>query len=135
MANFDGKRVLVTGSSRGIGLAVAQAFHDAGARVAINGRSSRSVATAIGRLGGGNRLLPVPGDVATVKGCEAIVETAVQALGGLDVLVNSAGVAYGRRIEDSDETIWNETINVNLRGTFFCCRSALPAYESLAATS
>lgn len=130
MANFEGQRVLVTGGSRGIGHAVAQAFHKAGARVAINGRTPATVAAAIDRIGGGDRLYSVPGNVATVEGCEAIVGAAVQELGGLDVLVNSAGVAYGRRIEDSDEAIWNETININLRGTFFCCRSALPALRA-----
>ncbi|MDX1575833.1 MAG: SDR family NAD(P)-dependent oxidoreductase, partial [Kiloniellales bacterium] len=83
---FDGKAVLVTGGSRGIGRATAAAFLAAGARVAVNGRSQDSVAPAVEALGNGDRLAAAPGDVATVAGCEAAVGAALEALGGLDVL-------------------------------------------------
>ncbi len=125
--DFTDKRVLVTGGSRGIGFAIARAFVDAGARTAINGRTARSVSLAIERLGDAARLVAAPGDIGTVPGCESVVETASQALGGLDVLVNSAGIGSGRPIEDSDEAMWDAHIDVNLKGTFFCCRAALPA--------
>jgi NAD(P)-dependent dehydrogenase (short-subunit alcohol dehydrogenase family) len=125
--DFTDKRVLVTGGSRGIGFAVVEAFLDAGARVAVNGRTEQSVSAAIERLGGGEYLVAAPGDIGTVQGCEAAVETAVEAFGGLDVLVNNAGVGSGRPIEDSDEAMWDAHVDVNLKGTFFCCRAALPA--------
>ncbi len=128
--NFTDKRVLVTGSSRGIGFAVAEAFVDAGARVAINGRTEQSVGAAIGRLNGRGRLVAAPGDVGTVPGCESVVKTATDAFGGLDILVNSAGIGAGRPIEDSDEAMWDAHIDVNLKGTFFCCRAALPALRT-----
>lgn len=125
--DFTGERVLVTGGSRGIGYAVAEAFLAAGARVAVNGRTGQSANTALERLGGGPNLVAAPGDIGTVAGCESAVQTAVDAFGGLDILVNSAGIGSGRPIEDSDEAMWDAHVDVNLKGTFFCCRAALPA--------
>jgi NAD(P)-dependent dehydrogenase (short-subunit alcohol dehydrogenase family) len=119
--------VLVTGSSRGIGFGIAEAFVVAGARVAINGRTEQSVSVAIERLGDGERLVAAPGDIGTVPGCESVAKTASDAFGGLDILVNSAGIGAGRPIEDCDEAMWDAHIDVNLKGTFFCCRAALPA--------
>ncbi len=124
--DFAGKQILITGASRGIGYATAKEFLALGARVAINGRTEQSVAAAISELGGGERLVAAPGSVGTVDGCESIVKAAVDALGGLDVLINSAGVSIDSTIENTDEAIWDETLDVNLKGTFFCVRSALP---------
>jgi len=123
---FDGKRVLITGSSRGIGQAAARVFHSLGAKVAINGRSAGSIANGIAALGGGKRMIPALGDIAAVKGCEEAVHSAVEGLGGLDVLVNSAGVGDARPLLDCDEAMWDQVLNVNLRGTFFCIRAAYP---------
>ena len=125
--DFAGKLVLITGASRGIGYAAAKKFLALGARVAVNGRTEQSVALAITELDGGDRLVAAPGSIRSVEGCEAIVRTAIEDLGGLDVLVNNAGVCIDSSIEKSDETIWDETLNVNLKGTFFCVRAALPA--------
>jgi NAD(P)-dependent dehydrogenase (short-subunit alcohol dehydrogenase family) len=128
--DFSGKRILVTGSSRGIGRATAKVFLDAGARVAINGRSRQATDSGIEMLGPGTAVVAAPGDVSEVAGCEAVVNRAIYLLGGLDVLVNSAGVAFFETIENSDETIWNSTINTNLKGTYFCIRAALPALRA-----
>ncbi len=125
--DFAGKLVLITGASRGIGSAAATEIMALGARVAVNGRSEQSVALAMTELDGGDRLVAAPGSIRSVEGCEAIVRTAIEDLGGLDVLVNNAGVCIDSTIEKSDETIWDETLNVNLKGTFFCVRAALPA--------
>jgi len=125
--DFTDKRVLVTGGSRGIGYAIAEAFLDAGARVAVNGRTEQSVSTAMERLGRGEQVVAAPGDLGTVPGCELAVKTAIDAFGGLDVLVNNAGIGSGRPIEDSDEAMWDAHVDVNLKGLFFCCRAALPA--------
>ena len=125
--DLAGKQVLVTGASRGIGFATATEFLARGARVAVNGRTEQSVATAITELGGGDRLVAAPGNIGTVEGCESAVRTATGGLGGLDVIVNNAGVCIDSTIEKSDETIWDETLDINLKGTFFCARAALPA--------
>jgi NAD(P)-dependent dehydrogenase (short-subunit alcohol dehydrogenase family) len=124
---FTDKRVLITGSSRGIGFAIAEALVTAGARVAINGRTEQSVSAAIERLGGGEHVVAAPGDIGTVPGCESVVETATDTFGGLDILINSAGIGSGRPIADCDEAMWDAHVDVNLKGTFFCCRAALPA--------
>ncbi len=122
---FANKCVLVTGSSRGIGRATAVAFLERGARVAINGRTGESVAAAMSYLGANDRVISAPGDLSTVAGCEAVVNAAIAGLGGIDVLVNGAGVAYHATIENSVEEIWDRTLDVNLKGTFFCSSAAL----------
>ena len=126
MMNFEGKRVLVTGGSRGIGRATAQAFREAGAQVAVNGRTAESTADGIAAMGD-DGLIAAPGDIGTVAGCEAVVGVALEAFGGLDVLVNSAGVAKARSIETCDEAFWDEVMDINLKGTFFCIRAAAAA--------
>lgn len=126
---FQGRAVLITGSSRGIGKATAREFLVNGARVAINGRTEDSVAQAIEELGGDERLVAAPGDVATAAGCEALVATAVEALGGLDVLVNSAGVYTRTPMAETDEDLWDWLIDINVKGTYFCSRAALPALD------
>ncbi len=125
--DFAGKRVLITGASRGLGFAAAREFLARGARVAVNGRTDRSIATAITELSGGDRLVAAPGNIGTVDGCESAVRAAITGLGGLDVLINNAGVCIDSTIDKSDETIWDETLDINLKGTFFCARAALPA--------
>jgi NAD(P)-dependent dehydrogenase (short-subunit alcohol dehydrogenase family) len=124
--DFTEKRVLVTGSSRGIGFDIAKTFLDVGARVVINGSTEQSVGAAMERLSDSAHTIAAPGNIGTVAGCESVVETAIEAFGGLDILVNNAGVGAGRPIADCDEAMWDAHCNVNLKGVFFCCRAAIP---------
>lgn len=128
--DFTNKRVLVTGGTRGIGNAVVEAFLTAGAFVAINGRSSQSVDSTIESMNADAKLFPAPGDIGTVAGCESAVSLATEGMGGLDILVNSAGVGEDLSIEASDERFWDNTLNINLKGTFFSCRAALDALRA-----
>jgi NAD(P)-dependent dehydrogenase (short-subunit alcohol dehydrogenase family) len=124
--DFTDKRVLVTGSSRGIGFAIAKFFLEAGARVAINGRTEESVSAAMEKLGDFDAKVAAPGDIAKVAGCELAVKTAIDAFGGLDILVNSAGIGSGRPIAEFDEEMYDRHADVNLKGLYFCCRAAMP---------
>jgi NAD(P)-dependent dehydrogenase (short-subunit alcohol dehydrogenase family) len=121
---FDGKRVLITGSARGIGQATARVFLERGAQVAINDLAEEAVARSISELGG-KGCVAAPGDIATVAGAEAVVAQAIERLGGLDILINNAGIYREASIEETDEAIWDATMNVNLKGLFFTSRAAL----------
>jgi NAD(P)-dependent dehydrogenase (short-subunit alcohol dehydrogenase family) len=128
--DFSNKRVLVTGGTRGIGKAVVNAFNEAGALVAVNGRTVNSVDVMLDTMRENERLYAAPGDVGTVAGCELAVNRAIELFGGLDILVNSAGIGEDVSVDDSDESLWDRTLNVNLKGTFFCCKSALDELRS-----
>jgi len=125
--DFTGRRVFVTGSTLGIGRAVAEAFHSLGATVAVNGRSPESVDRLISELGGGDRLIAAPGDIATGEGRKAAVRRALDGLGGLDVLVNNAGRGDDAPVEAVTEEYWNAMLDLNLKATFFVTKDCLPA--------
>ena len=125
--NFENKRVLVTGSTRGVGRVVAERFLSSGARVAINGRSDDAVARTIEEMGAGDRLVDAAGDLSSAAACDAVVQRAVSLLGGLDVLVNNAGIYALASVEDSTEALWDTTMAVNVKSMFFCSRAARPA--------
>ena len=127
--DFDGKRVLITGASRGIGKAAAHAFLDRGASVAVNGRTAGSAAKAIAELGG-ERTVAAPGDLVDKAGCDAVVGAALDGLGGLDVLVNNAGVYTPGGAGEFGEAAWDHLMGVNLKGPFFCITAALSALRA-----
>jgi 3-oxoacyl-[acyl-carrier protein] reductase len=112
-------RVLVTGGSAGIGLATAELFAAEGARVAI---AARSPDEAAGRLGAAG----IAADLATADGCDSAVAGAVDALGGLDVLVNNVGSARIATFEDTDDAAWQAAWDLNVMGYVRTIRAALP---------
>jgi len=125
---FKDKRVMITGggSVLGMGFGCAQAFLENGARVAINDRTKELVSAAMEKLSPSDRVVAAPGDLSTVAGCESAVKLAVDALGGLDILVNCAGIGSGRPLAECDEEMYDRHADVNLKGLFFCCRAAMP---------
>src|SRR5262245_45117661 len=125
--NFLNKRILVTGGTRGIGRGIVEAFLGAQARVAVNGSTAESTAKAINDLGGGDRLIGAPGSVASVAGCHAIVEAAADGLGGLDVLINNAGIlTFPQTLDRVEERDWDAIIDTNAKGVFFTTKFAVP---------
>jgi NAD(P)-dependent dehydrogenase (short-subunit alcohol dehydrogenase family) len=114
--------VLVTGGTSGIGLAVVRLFVAEGARVVLVGRRSELVAALAGELG--DAAVGLVADVRDASAVRRVVEDAWSTLGGLDVVVASAGVCRPRRLEELDDAAWRETIETNLSGTFYVARDA-----------
>ncbi|WP_333840894.1 SDR family oxidoreductase [Pelomicrobium sp.] len=124
---FRGKSVIVTGGSRGIGLATARAFLAAGARVALCARDPARLKNAEGELAGGERLLARVADVSDPAQVRAFVQEASHAFGALDVLVNNAGVlSVGPFAREPFERM-GAVIDVNLKGVMYVTRALLPA--------
>jgi 3-oxoacyl-[acyl-carrier protein] reductase len=120
---------LVTGGTRGIGFAVAEALLAGGDRVAITGRSDESVQKGAEQLRSTKRDADVRGvacDVRDHASVERAVHEVVSTFGGLDVLVNNAGVGVGGPISEMTYDEWNRIIDTNLTGVFHCCKAALP---------
>jgi NAD(P)-dependent dehydrogenase (short-subunit alcohol dehydrogenase family) len=126
--NFTDTRVLVTGGSRGIGRAVARAFADRGARVAVAYHSDREAADATIRSLTGGPHRAIQADIADPASVERMVAEAVAALGGLDVVVNSAGIWVDQVLEELDYAGWREAwrrvLDVNLTGVANVCYCA-----------
>lgn len=115
-------RALVTGASSGVGRAVATQLAAAGAQVALVARRADVLAELSQELGGGHCVLEC--DVSDAEQAERAVASAAARLGGLDLVVNSAGVCVPVALEDLDSATWAETIAINLTGTFTVARSA-----------
>lgn len=127
--DFTGKRVLVTGSTKGIGRGAAEGFHGLGATVAINGRTAEGVAKTIEEMGGGDRLIAAPGDVSKLAEGRKVVAKAIEEMGGLDVLVNNAGRGDDCLLDDIDEAYWEKMLALNLKGVFFTAQACVPALK------
>lgn len=124
---FTDKGVVVTGASKGVGAAVAEAFHREGARVAIVDVDVAAGEELAGRLG--PRAVFLRADVSSAAQVEQAFAQADQALGGFHILVNNAGIqTYGTVTETSEET-WDRTMGVNLKSAFLCAKAALPVIE------
>jgi 3-oxoacyl-[acyl-carrier protein] reductase len=128
-----GKHVaLVTGGSRGIGVAIVHALAEAGAAVAVNYReqadAAQALAAEIAKAGG--RAVAIQADVADGPAVTAMFARAAEALGPVDILVNNAGIALTRSVDKLTEEDFDKTIAVNLKGVFLCTQTALPAMRA-----
>ncbi len=125
MQRFAGKTVIVTGSSTGIGEGIARRFAEEGANVVLNSRSRDDLEKVAKDLDG-DRTLIVEGDVGKSEFAKDIVGKTVDRFGGLDVLVNNAGVgAFGMLADASDDDI-DKVIDINVKGVLYLCREAIP---------
>lgn len=128
---IDGKRVLITGGSSGIGLALAQAMLAKGAKVVVTGRRSEALAKATEELrGAGSSVWSVRADVATSEGRAETLKEALDTLGGLDILVNNAGGVRAGRLESTPEAELQAMIDVDLVAPILLTRAALPALRA-----
>jgi 3-oxoacyl-[acyl-carrier protein] reductase len=123
-----GEVALVTGGSRGIGLAVVRKLIEAGAAVTLVARDRAALDQAVESLPvRSGTVLPIVGDVTDLRSMESVVEHTVEQLGGLSILVNNAGVGlYGPIIEQPPDQ-WRQVIETNLLGVYHATRAALPA--------
>lgn len=133
MSSFlSGKRALVTGASKGIGLEVARALGAEGASVVICGRDEGRLEKALTDLKEGRpdaQFAIHKTDVSSSEDVARLFEFTQRTLGGLDILVNNAGVGIFRPASQLTVEEWNRVIGVNLSGAFYCTREALPCFE------
>ena len=130
MTRLAGKKALITGGGTGIGKAIALAFAAEGAQVALAGRrveKLREVVSEIGRRG--SKALAVACDVARAADAERAVQETSERFGGMNVLVNCAGMVSATTVETIGEENWDRMMMVNVKGPFLMSRAALPAFR------
>jgi 3-oxoacyl-[acyl-carrier protein] reductase len=130
MASLNGKSAIVTGGSRGIGLAIARALANEGADVVISGTDQKRLDAAHAELTAGRgdslRVVAVRADVRQSAEATRLVDIAVERFGGVDVLVNNAGVGTFTDVASMSIDQWRRVIETNLDGVFYCCHAAIP---------
>jgi NAD(P)-dependent dehydrogenase (short-subunit alcohol dehydrogenase family) len=117
---------IVTGGSKGIGLAVARALLDRGMQVTISGRNEQDLRRAVDALGGGANVYAIAADVRNPDDVQRMVRETVARFGGVDVLVNNAGIGGFANVADMSIETWRQIIDTNLSGVFYCTHAVLP---------
>ncbi len=128
MPSLSGKRALISGAASGIGQAIAQAFAQEGAAVALADLDTARGEAAAHEIGG--RALFVACDVTRAADCTQAVARTVEAFGGLDILVNAAGIIVRRSVLDLDEADWDRVMDVNAKSVYLMCRAAIPVMQA-----
>ena len=124
------KRVIVTGASSGIGRATAKLFLNEGATVALVSRSERALEGVVAESAAeGGEAFILAADLSDENQSESCVTRATEMMGGLDVLINAAGILKSGRIEDTSLELWDEMMNINLRSVFHLMKLAVPHLE------
>jgi len=127
--DMTGKTVMITGASRGIGAAAARVFAAAGANVALLARGQDAIAKLASEIG--EKAIAIPCDVSRYWEVEAAVDACVKAFGGLDVLINNAGIIEPiSHLASADPDDWGHVIDINLKGVFHGMRAAIPIMRS-----
>lgn len=129
--DLSGKVALVTGAARGIGASTAELLAEAGASVVLGDVLGDALHATAARIAAkGHRAKAVLQDVTDEAGWESVIEDTVREFGGLDVLVNNAGIQHTARIEEFPAAKWNAILAINLSSAFFTAQSALPAMRA-----
>ena len=132
MSNLNKKRAIVTGGSKGIGLAIAQSIREAGGDVLICGRDEKKVTEAVATIGqapGAGKVSGMAADVSNYADVTKLFETADQQLGGLDILINNAGFGIFGPTAELSVPDWDRVIATNLSGAFYCSKEALLRFK------
>jgi NAD(P)-dependent dehydrogenase (short-subunit alcohol dehydrogenase family) len=124
---WQGMTVLITGGAGGMGLGFAERYHAAGAQLALADIDTARLEAAARTLVPGCLTLPI--DVRKADDCARMVSQTLQRFGRLDLLINAAGIWVEGPAEEMSEAMWDRCIDINLKGTFFSCRHAIPALE------
>jgi NAD(P)-dependent dehydrogenase (short-subunit alcohol dehydrogenase family) len=124
MKRLEGKVAVVTGGNSGIGLATAKRLQEEGARVAISGRSKKTLDEAVKTIGNG--VVAVQSDVANLTDIDKLFAEVSQKLGKIDVLFVNAGVAKFAPLAETSESAFDETFDINIKGAYFTIQKALP---------
>ncbi len=120
------KTAIVTGGSGGIGIAITRLFTENGFNVVLNGTREETLKAALAELGSPETVLPVIADVSSGPDRERLVNETLARFGGVDVLVNNAGVFGTRPFLDVDEAYLDQFLEINLKGTFFLSQLVIP---------
>lgn len=127
---LKGKKAIITGAARGIGLSIAERFLREGAEVILGDIDKNAATKAAEQIDPAGRCCKAFGaDVSQPDDASALVDYALSAFGGLDCLVNNAGIAPNRLLRDQSIDEWNQVMAVNLTGSFLCSQAAIPALE------
>ena len=131
MASLNGKTALITGASSGIGFGIAEYFGSIGAAVVIHARTADDAAAAEARLRqSGCEVTSMAADLRDADACRHTVRTAIAWRGGLDVLVNNAGMTDRAYLEDAPLELWEDIMAVNLRAPFLCLQEAVKSMKT-----
>jgi len=122
---LDGKTALITGGGRGIGRAIALAFAREGARIAVAARTAEQVERVASEIG--NNAIALVCDVSDPESVARMFSEMRERFGDADILVNNAGIAESATLVNTTDELWHRLLAINLSGTFYCTRAALPA--------
>lgn len=127
---FQGKTAIVTGGSRGIGFSIVQGLLNEGANVAFCTQSEASAAKALQELNAGDKVMAQSADVRSADNVDQFVAAVEQRFGGVDILINNAGIGIFKPVGELTPEEWDKVIGTNLTGAFHFCRAVLPRFRS-----
>lgn len=121
---FEGRTAIITGSSRGIGKAIAEKLGKLGANIVLNATSEAVLETAKELEAMGIKVATAIGDIRKTEDVKALINTAVEKFGGIDILINNAGITRDKPMALMSEDDWDVVLDINLKGSFLCTKAA-----------